>query len=66
MMALLLGDLHLNPVQINLAHLNICSASSVTAQLNKLVALTEFSSDHDIEILSLRDLAIFSCIAVNS
>ena len=58
MILLLSGDIHLNPgppVQINFAHLNICSASSVTAQLNKPVALAEFISDHDIEILSLSE-----------
>ena len=42
-------------VQINFAHLNICSASSVTAQLNKPVALARFISDHNIEILSLSE-----------
>ena len=57
MILLLSDDIHLHPgppVQINFAHLNIFSASSVTAaQLNKPVALAQFISDHDIEILSL-------------
>ena len=56
MILLLSGDIHLNhgpPVQINFTHLNICSASSATSQLNKPVALAEFISDNDIEILSL-------------
>ena len=58
MILLLSGDIHLNPgppVQINFAHLNICSASSITAQLNKPVALAEFISDHNIEILSFSE-----------
>ena len=63
MILLLSGDIHLNPgppVQINFSHLNICSASSVTAQLNKPVALAEFISDHNIEILSLYETRLSS------
>ena len=63
MIFFLSGGIHLNPgppVQINFAHPNICSASSVTAQLNKPVVLAEFFFDHNIEILSLSETWLFS------
>jgi exonuclease III len=56
---LLAGDVHVNPgpssSSVQFAHLNIHSAASVTADLDKPTLLCEFISDQDLEILALSE-----------
>ena len=56
---ILSGDINLNPgpaiSSLNLSHLNIRSASSITLTLNKPIALQEFITDHKIDILPLSE-----------
>jgi exonuclease III len=57
---LLAGDIEINPgpvslTSVNLSHLNIRSATSVTPQLYKPTSIQETISDHKLDILSLSE-----------
>jgi len=59
LLLILSGDIHLNPgpnsTTLQFAHLNICSAASITATLDKPTVLKEFLADQNLEILSLSE-----------
>ena len=57
---LLAGDIEINPgpvslTSLNLSHLNIRSATSVTSQLDKPTSIQETILDHKLDILSLSE-----------
>lgn len=59
LLLLLSGDIQLNPgptsTTLEFAHLNICSASSVTTSFDKPTLLQEFISDQNIDIIALSE-----------
>ena len=59
LLLMLCGDIHLNPgpnpSSLQLAHLNIASATSTSPTLDKPTLLKQFLSDQNVEILSLSE-----------